>query len=168
MSWAAHRQTTRQEDEAYSLLGIFDVQIPPIYGEGRESASNRLREEIGKSANSKSLFQLLEVWQSINQFLQKYNAYRPAAPSSLVERQLRDTDERLLQLTSCHRIDLWVQAVDTLNEEDRHRVDTSYTNRLQVLKDLYALAKTSRQRCIYKRWRCTRKSREILAICLLV
>ncbi|KAF2690614.1 WD40 repeat-like protein [Lentithecium fluviatile CBS 122367] len=34
--------------EAYSLLGIFDVHIPPIYGEGTESAFRRLRKEIGK------------------------------------------------------------------------------------------------------------------------
>jgi hypothetical protein len=33
---------------AYSLLGVFDVHIPLIYGEGRESAFRRLREEIDK------------------------------------------------------------------------------------------------------------------------
>jgi hypothetical protein len=34
MSWAANRQTTRLEDQAYSLLGIFDINIPLLYGEG--------------------------------------------------------------------------------------------------------------------------------------
>ena len=48
MSWAEHRQTTHKEDEAYSLLGIFDVHIPLIYGEGRHNALTRLREEIDK------------------------------------------------------------------------------------------------------------------------
>jgi hypothetical protein len=46
MSWAETRQTTREEDMAYSLLGIFDVYMPLIYGEGRENAVGRLREAI--------------------------------------------------------------------------------------------------------------------------
>src|SRR5882757_5246938 len=45
MSWAESRQTTREEDGAYSLLGIFDVYMPLIYGEGRENALKRLLEE---------------------------------------------------------------------------------------------------------------------------
>ncbi|KAI0377291.1 heterokaryon incompatibility protein-domain-containing protein [Hypomontagnella monticulosa] len=45
MSWAARRQTSRVEDVAYSLLGIFDVNIPLIYGEGHK-AFQRLQEEI--------------------------------------------------------------------------------------------------------------------------
>ncbi|KAL6244535.1 hypothetical protein RBB50_008777 [Rhinocladiella similis] len=36
MSWASHRETTRVEDIAYCLLGIFDVNIPLLYGEGGE------------------------------------------------------------------------------------------------------------------------------------
>ena len=50
MSWAAGRQTKREEDEAYSLLGIFDVQMPLIYGEGKKKAFHRLWEEIHKSS----------------------------------------------------------------------------------------------------------------------
>ncbi|KAF4500194.1 Vegetative incompatibility HET-E-1 [Fusarium agapanthi] len=34
MSWASMRQTTRLEDQAYSLMGLFDVNMPLIYGEG--------------------------------------------------------------------------------------------------------------------------------------
>ena len=49
MSWAAKRKTTRKEDKAYSLLGIFDIHMPLIYGEGKEKAFIRLREEIEKS-----------------------------------------------------------------------------------------------------------------------
>jgi hypothetical protein len=48
MSWAASRQTKREEDKAYSLLGIFDTHMPLIYGEGTENAFKRLREEIDK------------------------------------------------------------------------------------------------------------------------
>ena len=42
MSWAATRETTKDEDAAYSLLGIFEVSMPLIYGEGRKMALTRL------------------------------------------------------------------------------------------------------------------------------
>lgn len=45
MSWAASRTATRSEDIAYSLMGIFDINIPLLYGEGRK-AFIRLQEEI--------------------------------------------------------------------------------------------------------------------------
>jgi Heterokaryon incompatibility protein (HET) len=48
LSWQDSRETKRKEDKAYSLLGIFDVSMPLIYGEGREKAFKRLREEIDK------------------------------------------------------------------------------------------------------------------------
>jgi hypothetical protein len=54
MSWAVGRQTTRAEDRAYSLLGIFDVNMPMLYGEG-EKAFFRLQEEILKSTYDQSL-----------------------------------------------------------------------------------------------------------------
>ncbi|KAG4428261.1 hypothetical protein IFR05_016257 [Cadophora sp. M221] len=47
-SWAKSRQTTRGEDKAYSLFGIFDVQMPLLYGEGEVKAFQRLREAIDK------------------------------------------------------------------------------------------------------------------------
>ncbi|KAK3339787.1 heterokaryon incompatibility protein-domain-containing protein [Lasiosphaeria hispida] len=49
--WAAARQTSKEEDWAYCLLGIFGVFIPPIYGEGKAHAAHRLREEITKVAS---------------------------------------------------------------------------------------------------------------------
>ena len=48
MSWAAKRETKREEDAAYSLLGIFDIHMPLIYGEGRKKALVRLYKEIGE------------------------------------------------------------------------------------------------------------------------
>lgn len=55
MSWAAKRVTTRTEDLAYCLLGIFDVNMPLLYGEG-EKAFVRLQEEIMKDSMDQSLF----------------------------------------------------------------------------------------------------------------
>lgn len=51
MSWAAERQTTRIEDVAYCLMGIFEVNMPLLYGEGRK-AFRRLQEEIVKAMGS--------------------------------------------------------------------------------------------------------------------
>jgi hypothetical protein len=48
MSWVRKRNTTRKEDKAYSLFGIFGVQMPLLYGEGEDGAFERLREEISK------------------------------------------------------------------------------------------------------------------------
>jgi hypothetical protein len=46
--WAETRQTTREEDMAYSLLGIFEVYMPLIYSEGRANAVERLEEAIDR------------------------------------------------------------------------------------------------------------------------
>ena len=46
MSWSKGRETTRPEDKAYSLLGLFGIHMPLIYGEGREEAFKRLRTMI--------------------------------------------------------------------------------------------------------------------------
>ena len=54
ISWAAKRETTRAEDLAYCLLGIFGVNLPLLYGEG-ERAFVRLQEEIVKNSNDLSL-----------------------------------------------------------------------------------------------------------------
>jgi len=48
LSWMERRQTKLEEDRAYSLLGIFDVYISPIYGEGTGMAFKRLLDEISK------------------------------------------------------------------------------------------------------------------------
>ncbi|KAJ4302535.1 hypothetical protein N0V88_002684 [Collariella sp. IMI 366227] len=55
MSWAANRTTTREEDLAYSLLGIFGVTMPLLYGEGR-NAFLRLQQEIARKTTDQSIF----------------------------------------------------------------------------------------------------------------
>ncbi|KAH6838311.1 vegetative incompatibility protein HET-E-1 [Alternaria alternata] len=45
-SWAEDRQTTRDEDGAYCLFGIFNIHLPLIYGEGRGNARDRLRSAV--------------------------------------------------------------------------------------------------------------------------
>ncbi|EUC35949.1 hypothetical protein COCCADRAFT_2965 [Bipolaris zeicola 26-R-13] len=53
LSWAKSRRTTRKEDRAYSLLGIFGIYMPLIYGEGEDNAFRRLQEEINKPLNGR-------------------------------------------------------------------------------------------------------------------
>ena len=55
MSWAAERITTRVEDRAYSLMGLFDVYMPMIYGE-REKAFIRLQQHIIQKSRDESIF----------------------------------------------------------------------------------------------------------------
>ncbi|KAF6816344.1 hypothetical protein CSOJ01_02967 [Colletotrichum sojae] len=55
MRWAAMRQTTRLEDTAYCLLGLFNVNIPLLYGEGVR-AFVRLQEQILRETDDQSIF----------------------------------------------------------------------------------------------------------------
>jgi hypothetical protein len=59
MSWASTRQTKRLEDVAYCLLGIFDINMPLLYGEGAK-AFQRLQEEIVKRSDDQSIL----AWSS--------------------------------------------------------------------------------------------------------
>jgi hypothetical protein len=52
MAWMAGRQTTQEEDMAYSLIGIFGVSMEFRYGEGKERALKRLQEEMEKGTAS--------------------------------------------------------------------------------------------------------------------
>ncbi|KAK4164280.1 putative vegetative incompatibility protein HET-E-1 [Cladorrhinum sp. PSN259] len=54
LSWASNRSATRSEDEAYSLMGLFGVHMPLLYGEGRR-AFFRLQEEIMKTSSDQSI-----------------------------------------------------------------------------------------------------------------
>ncbi|KAI9855986.1 MAG: hypothetical protein M1813_009311 [Trichoglossum hirsutum] len=77
MSWAARRQTTRVEDVGYCLLGIFDVNMPLIYGEGLK-AFRRLQEEIIKRNNDMTIF-AWDVSQSHEQHFLGLFATSPTA-----------------------------------------------------------------------------------------
>jgi hypothetical protein len=63
MSWASRRQTTREEDIAYCLMGLFDVNMPMLYGEGMK-AFERLQLEIIKTLYDQSIF----AWKATRPF----------------------------------------------------------------------------------------------------
>ncbi|KAG1821965.1 WD40-repeat-containing domain protein [Suillus subaureus] len=75
LRWASNRDTTREEDIAYSLFGIFGVHLPVIYGEKRQNALGRLLQEI--IAHSGDITSLDWVGQSSN-----FNSCLPAEISS--------------------------------------------------------------------------------------
>ena len=55
MCWASKRETTRLEDQAYCLMGLFSVKMPPLYGEGRH-AFMRLQSEIIRKTDDETIF----------------------------------------------------------------------------------------------------------------
>jgi len=59
MFWASKRETTREEDVAYSLMGLFGVSMPILYGEGLEKAFRRLQLDIIQRTTDQSIF----VWK---------------------------------------------------------------------------------------------------------
>ena len=76
MNWAAKRTTTRVEDQAYCLLGLFDINMPLLYGEG-ERAFLRLQHEIIKKTNDRSIFLWTAVEKSHTSFRNLF-AHSPA------------------------------------------------------------------------------------------
>jgi hypothetical protein len=61
MSWTSARETKKREDIAYCLLGIFGINMPLLYGEGKR-AFQRLQEEIMKQSDDQSIL----VWNSLH------------------------------------------------------------------------------------------------------
>lgn len=57
--WAARRETTQAEDVAYCLMGLFDINMPIIYGEGGKAAFERLQAQILTNVGDLSMF----AWQ---------------------------------------------------------------------------------------------------------
>jgi hypothetical protein len=75
MSWAANRETTRPEDIGYCLLGLFDIQMPLLYGEGNK-AFIRLQEEILRTTDDYSLF----AWRAITSDKSTYRGLLARSP----------------------------------------------------------------------------------------
>ncbi|KAI0517902.1 HET-domain-containing protein [Xylaria bambusicola] len=92
MKWASQRETTRIEDAAYCLMGLFDVNMPLIYGEGTKTFI-RLQEEILKSSSDHSMFAwkapetgsneaLTGLLAETSQYFADVGNYRPMPPSA--------------------------------------------------------------------------------------
>jgi hypothetical protein len=60
--------------------------------------------------------------------------------------------------------DLWALATAQLNDEDRHNIGFGRPDKLKALADLHTLTEKSKQECIKKRWKYTRKSGEAVIL----
>jgi hypothetical protein len=129
MSWAANRQTKREEDKAYSLLGIFDTYMPLIYGEGAKNAFRRLREEIDK--HSKGGAQNFKG-QALNLSLISYIAIKANANNGLVLERLPSA------------ADAPFNSYNRQNEPSCHR-DT----RVELLQEIYNWVDRQDEQCIF-------------------
>jgi hypothetical protein len=73
MAWASKRKTTRQEDMAYCLMGLFDVNMPLLFGEGKK-AFLRLQLQILQQSDDESIF----AWRQNEKILTGLLAPSPA------------------------------------------------------------------------------------------
>ncbi|KAK6375649.1 hypothetical protein LTR81_027903 [Elasticomyces elasticus] len=64
LAWIANRQTKKEEDMYYSLLGLFDVRMWLCYGEGAESARQRLVREIDNLTRQDDRISKVASWLS--------------------------------------------------------------------------------------------------------
>ncbi|KAF1846406.1 HET-domain-containing protein [Cucurbitaria berberidis CBS 394.84] len=91
LSWASRRETTRSEDLAYCLLGIFDVNMPMLYGEGPKAFA-RLQEAILSQSADMSLF----LWTDL-QTSQQYTGLLATAPVCFREMRLAKAEPSFTQ-----------------------------------------------------------------------
>ena len=80
MSWAVGRTTTREEDIAYSLLGIFDINMPMLYGEGKK-AFLRLQQEIIRDDYDMSIF----AWKNLSEPYEDYMGILAPSPNAFAD-----------------------------------------------------------------------------------
>jgi NB-ARC domain/Heterokaryon incompatibility protein (HET) len=108
MSWVEHRNTTRPEDAAYCLLGIFGVYMPLIYGEGKSRALRRLLKEFEETQHPPSVLSkdvrtdppARNADQRFKPFTLSFND----APVDLLSIHFMDRQRQLTQVRDAHQV----------------------------------------------------------------
>ena len=90
MYWASGRETTREEDRAYSLLGLFGINMPILYGEG-SYAFKRLQQEIIQSSFDHTIFAWLLFGNSSGLLAQSPNDFACSAKVRPMSQREYDT-----------------------------------------------------------------------------
>lgn len=96
LRWMATRRTTKAEDMAYCLLGILDLRLPVLYGEG-ERAFIRLQDEIMKNTDETCIFDWVGKPSSLNSYLARspscfrQTAWRPSPHQATAELPVLET-----------------------------------------------------------------------------
>src|SRR6266487_4948507 len=83
MSWISKRETTRPEDMVYSLMGLLDVSMPILYGEGEEKAFFRLQLEVMKISQDPTIF----LWKGPSS---RFNSMLAPSPRSFISNHIYD------------------------------------------------------------------------------
>jgi hypothetical protein len=110
MSWASMRQTTRVEDMAYCLMGIFNTNMPLLYGEGNK-AFMRLQEEILKGSSDETIF----AWTNIDRKAWSVTGLLATSPKSFANSydvcslEFIRRDESITVINGGVRAPLWIQ-----------------------------------------------------------
>ncbi|KAM7185360.1 Heterokaryon incompatibility protein (HET) domain containing protein [Naviculisporaceae sp. PSN 640] len=115
MCWASKRQTTRDEDMAYCLMGIFDVNMPIIYGEGGRKAFKRLQSEIMQSSFDQTLFAWRGDYEESGLLANSPSDFANTPPLSLWR-------PRYLAPYHMTNVGLSIQVLDVTNDGDPARV----------------------------------------------
>ena len=140
MSWAAGRETRRQEDKAYSLLGIFGVNMPMIYGEGAR-AFIRLQEEIIKISDDQSLFTWSTSEDENNSALLARSPDAFKGCTNIIWEPLR-TDEYPYSVNNrgismqlnlvCWSTDVYIAPINCIRQPTQQQSGTQYKKSLQL------------------------------------
>lgn len=114
MFWASKRQTTRTEDMAYCLLGIFNVNLPLLYGEGGQKAFARLQRQILMQPRDDTIY----FWHSEESKLRGMLAESPSEfsrSSRIVCNRLHDLYEGSRRPTfTDHAVELTISPLDDI------------------------------------------------------
>lgn len=155
MAWAAGRATTRPEDMAYCLMGLFNVNMPLLYGEGAEKAFGRLQEEFIRTSDDESIFawtaEPAEVdaspyWgllapspqcfkRSRRYTIPRFKAYRYGRPTEITNYGIR-TSLTLQPLEKDVSGTLFIAALNcSYHQDEADEFSNSFTITLQKLSD---------------------------------
>ncbi|KAI1844011.1 hypothetical protein JX266_009877 [Neoarthrinium moseri] len=126
MYWASRRSTTKEEDRAYCLMGLFDVHMPLLYGEGHK-AFQRLQEEVLRNTKDNSILAFHSTardnssgWGILASGAESFHWDLPLTQSSISQSRIRiDGDELHLEGVICplrlkdsNRTDLYMLRLD--------------------------------------------------------
>jgi hypothetical protein len=107
MSWAANRETTRVEDRAYSLMGLFGIHMPMLYGEG-DNAFRRLQEEIIRTTPDESIF----AWRAVEGSISSCSGLLAKSPNDFEGSQfiqfMRDDRTQFATSNLGLRLETWI------------------------------------------------------------